>query len=65
MKPYKKPIISSHVSVKGVVPLAGLTLVEVLAGAAAVAGFLTGMGDDDFHPEHTRTLTERKNFALG
>ena len=65
METYKKPIISPHANIKGVVPLAGVTLTEILAGAAAVAGFLTGLGDDDFHPEHSRALTERKNFALG
>ena len=35
MELYKKPIISAHTSVKGIVPFAGVTLVEVLAGAAA------------------------------
>ena len=64
METYKKPMIYSHTSIKGVVPLAGVTLIEVLAGAAAVAGFLAGLGDKDFHPEHARALTERKDFAL-
>ena len=65
MEIYKKPIIFSHSNIKGVIPLAGVTLVEVAVGAAAVIGFLAGLGDKDFHPEHARALTERKDFALG
>ena len=64
MEHYKKPIIAPNTSIKGVVPLAGVTLIEVLAGAAAVAGFLTGMGDDKFYPEQARALTARKDFSL-
>ena len=60
---YKKPIIVTHTAT-GVIPLAGVTLVEVLAGAAAVAGFLSAMGDDKFYPEHARALTARKDFSL-
>ena len=65
MEHYKKPIIAPHTSIKGVVPLAGVTLIEVLAGAAAVAGFFAGMGDDKFHPEQVQALTVRKNFISG
>ena len=64
METYKKPIISSHANIKGIVPLAGLTAIEVLAGVAAVAGFLAGLGDKDFHPEHSFALTERKDFSF-
>ena len=63
METYKEPIISPHANIKGVTPLAGVTLIEIAVGAAAVVEFLTGLGDDDFHPEHLRALTKRKNFT--
>lgn len=62
METYKKPIICSHTTINGVVPLAGVTLIEIAVGAASVLGFLTGLGDKDFHPEHACVLTERKTF---
>lgn len=66
MEIYKKPIIYSHSSIKGIVPVAvaaaATSATEVAAGVAAVVGFLTGLGSDDFYPEHSRALTERKNF---
>lgn len=70
METYKKPIITTYASITGIVPLAAVgaaatTAVEVAAGVVAVLGFLTGLGDKDFHPEHARALTERKSFALG
>lgn len=64
METYRKPIIYSHTNINGVVPLAGVTLIEAAVGVASVLGFLTGLGDKDFHPEHARALTERKNFSL-
>lgn len=69
MELYRKPIITTYAGITGIVPLAAVgaaatTAVEVAAGVAAVLGFLTGLGDKDFHPEHMRTLAARKNFAL-
>lgn len=66
METYKKPIIMPQAVIKGIIPLAAVatTATEVAVGVAAVLGFLTGLGDKDFHPEHSLALTARKDFSL-
>ena len=60
LETYKKPMISSHTSVDGIVPLAAVSLLEVAAAAATLAGVAKGLSSDDFRPERSRALTQRK-----
>lgn len=68
METYKKPLILNkneiHGGAKGIFPLAGVAIADVVVAGAAALGFAKALGEDDARPEFARTLTERKNFAL-
>lgn len=57
MEKYVKPFIANKLQLKGIIPFA---VAEVAAAAGAVAFATAVSGDDDFYPEHMRSLTDRK-----